>query len=150
MRCVCESVSVWCVCVRVCGHRCWYWWRSAYAVRFGSSSCLITSRSGTWNLVTSYSSSASGILDVHHLHPHHAAQRFVPSTLGENTSFCVGSCACVVGGGAAGYFAAIQAAQSLREVCGGRQSLLVPYVGIHLSNTPLLVPLYSVAWRIIR
>jgi hypothetical protein len=57
---------------------------------------------------------------------------------------------CVVGGGAAGYFAAIQAAQSLREVCGGRQSLLVPYVGIHLSNTPLLVPLYSVAWRIIR
>jgi hypothetical protein len=35
---------------------------------------------------------------------------------------------CVVGGGAAGYFAAIQAAQSLREVCGGQQLLTFPYV----------------------
>ena len=31
---------------------------------------------------------------------------------------------CVVGGGAAGYFAAIQAAQSLREVSGGRCALV--------------------------
>lgn len=57
---------------------------------------------------------------------------------------------CVVGGGAAGYFAAIQAAQSLREVRGGRQSLLVPYVGINMPNNSLPVPPYSVAWWIIR